>query len=684
MPSERSLVHRGAQVGLKQHKRARAKPTQDPAGKREGCAASSPATQDPERGGSVRRAATASSSSIGQMDRSACDQSGQENAVTRTGGQWRPASASQGNLQPTRLHHDDNNNNNNNQTGSNNGANGKVRLLIAPAAERRGSKQQFASSQAAIDLQQQRSHSANKQQQQQQRSSHNHYYDYNTDSDLASSIVASHYDENILLFATEHASNHNQRPDSNGNQQRAQRLAEQQLQSRYQQAYLFTATDGARPCAQRRPAGGHFRQQAGQQMGRFVNFYPSWRQRQSPAGGGGHNYSFHVPLNTGQQPQRLYQRGQRQFGFVAPSDRVPSRATFSQSFRSRTISHLPSMVRVSVEDSGLESPESQTTETMKGCNAKGAQASCYEDFYERASICQRMKSDGDLLRVHLIDLGAMVESGADNPFKPGTELSWEADLMVKLMKRGYPIQELPVLVRIAKGVAKERAACEVRQPQPMVAPKQTGNGGELEVRAVGETGQRAAHLRREDFKQTQELTGEWKQVGAANCERLTRGKSINDLDSAAGKQIWAASLCRAKSVPRFIRQTDGGDTDSIDKLITSIENEMSDLLQLEGSELAARGRDAAGGGLDAGENRAKSATLPANVNERSGNLKEMGSKRNKSSKASELQAPRKAEEEGVWPERGEGRNSGNKADLIRNNNSGKQLKKRNKRCCLIH
>lgn len=42
------------------------------------------------------------------------------------------------------------------------------------------------------------------------------------------------------------------------------------------------------------------------------------------------------------------------------------------------------------------------------------------------------------------------DDGRDNPFKPGTELSWEADLIVRLYKKGHPLSEVPLLLESIK------------------------------------------------------------------------------------------------------------------------------------------------------------------------------------------------------------------------------------------
>lgn len=68
-----------------------------------------------------------------------------------------------------------------------------------------------------------------------------------------------------------------------------------------------------------------------------------------------------------------------------------------------------------------------------------------DDYYQQIPLITRqLVSDGELQRAHQVQLDS------DNPFKPGTLLSWEADLMVRLMTRGYPVKDLPELVRRAK------------------------------------------------------------------------------------------------------------------------------------------------------------------------------------------------------------------------------------------
>ncbi|KAG9510027.1 hypothetical protein GZH46_01438 [Fragariocoptes setiger] len=56
-------------------------------------------------------------------------------------------------------------------------------------------------------------------------------------------------------------------------------------------------------------------------------------------------------------------------------------------------------------------------------------------------------SEGNLVNIHV---DTIVDDGRDNPFKPGTELSREADIMVRLFKKGCPLNEVPTIIKKIK------------------------------------------------------------------------------------------------------------------------------------------------------------------------------------------------------------------------------------------
>lgn len=486
--------------------------------------------------------------------------------------------------QNSRQYHDNNNNNNGNNNSS------KVKLLITPATNYGSGKQQMIHSSATATL-------ANvpnpKQQHQLQPRSHTlqnglknyHHYDYYhaSDSNCASQRPlqqqqANHYEENILLFATEHD---RQAPMQVPALERQRATAEQQQVSA-----------GCPP-----PTTQH-RQIYQGATGKFVNHYASWRRAQSPSGGA--NYSFHVPTYLQQAPisgqrrrahspaqARNLQYQESGFGFVAPAELVSSNRPstgFNQSFRSRTIAHIPNMVKLT------------TTAHSNGAQRQPSSGdftpSTYEDFYERPTVTvssssagfvgksHLMRSAGDLLKVHVIEFERpLAELGADNPFKPGTELSWEADMMVRLMKRGYPVDELPVLVQTAKQVAldKQRAANK-SQPSAKSAisaksPNElSGNRSQQEQQQQRPSETNGTCKRTSEASTTLNVEEQAGRSAGRNANELVRRQSSSELNSA--KQAWANSLQRAKSMPRFAASA-RAEEDSIDRLITSIENETS-------------------------------------------------------------------------------------------------------------
>lgn len=390
-----------------------------------------------------------------------------------------------------------------------------------------------------------------------------HHYDYYTDSDLTASQqlppttttngfqTSDHnYCDNILLFATEHGG---------GGRDLAQAHARAGQPARH---YSAAATP----------------------TGKFVNYYPSCRQSRSPSAERRKNYAFHIPQQQQQQLQQAsnyhpasykmpksttihnlssssggaacgatrQQLYQARYGFVAPADKIGEqqqrrlleRPSLNQSFRSRTIAHIPSMVKLSTE---LAAPKQPGPATGGGLDAQlfnRTAGNNYEDFYEKPGVLakQFVLSEADLLRTgaNLVDIKRAYlprDDGFDNPFKPETELSWEANLMVKLMKRGYPVNELPALVEAAKQIVLER--------------QQEQQQEEIRLKTASRP--------------------------------LVRRQSISDIKS--GRQVWADSLSRTISMPRFPSAAKGppiggadNDADSLDKLILRIENETNELI----------------------------------------------------------------------------------------------------------
>lgn len=401
---------------------------------------------------------------------------------------------------------------------------------------------------------------------------------------------AADYDENILLFATEHSNQPEQQ------QQAKPKLKRSHLSSSYSTPSI---------------AGRHCRMATG----RFVNYYPSWRQTQSPATCNTNQYSFHVPFEqqlhsaAGQRTasNNMHYRTTR-YGFVAPAERVvrdPSSAS-RQSFRSQEMLHLPSLLKLScapatpsattaaagrqtplvvdqserssrfgyenidyaVEDSGyFQAPPSSNNNNNN--NKSEPLLLCRPTTKTTATAERARATSANYLNVHSGVRIAEAE-GFDNPFKPGTQLSWEADMMVKLMARGYPIQELPQLIEAAKQVARARSHEQHQQQQQRQPEKESAV---VEKQLISGANKRAP---RKPSRQN----------AATTTIVRDRNKSSDDLRIVAdnSKQIWASSLSRAKSMPRFNAipsdavAANERDSDSIDKLIASIEKEMSEIL----------------------------------------------------------------------------------------------------------
>lgn len=506
-------------------------------------------------------------------------------------------------------HYDSNNNSNNNGFNSS-----KVKLLITPAAGRLpevcGSKQQMAlSSQNTISCMQ-ASYNNDRSQQQQSRQKNYHHYDYYTDSELTSSQKEvqqqqlNHHDqENILLFATEHENSNTDTKQSyaNGNyRQRAGVTPEttQQPPSQQQVPPVNNSTRAKSATHHHNQYSSFFYNNNVPQTGKFVNYYPSWRQTQSPTKSYHQNYSFHVPLmqqqyHLNQQP--LYQP---RYSFVAPIERiyVTPGGRFKQSFKSQTISHIPNMVRVSVEET---TGERKTKAAIAVASTDNNDS--FENYYDKPQPAVNkmgdvntnkcfIKSEGDLLKAHVIDLRH--DKGYDNPFKPGTELSWEAEMMVRLIKRGYPIQELPVLVETAKHLAKERQKTKASLNKTDSKTKEGARNNDDEM--LNESITTTKLINKVINNQSNNLSPpplttsySAKKRNNQKSENIKLRRQSSQSDLSSGKQVWANSLSRTKSMPRFSnyssqRNIDYEDIDSLDKLITSIENEMADLV--DGSE----------------------------------------------------------------------------------------------------
>lgn len=358
-----------------------------------------------------------------------------------------------------------------------------------------------------------------------------------------------------------------------------------------------------------------------QATGRFVNYYPPSRQTQSPPTSTSHyrNYSFHVPLYMQRSPMNYHNHHHQQqhhyYHYPPHSNQYPSRPQspafsrqsssryayaklppqqqsrqgpadevsdavvesdqdyvlqtpiiskpFNKSIRSQTIHNLNSTI--------LDNPYEQRRDPLK----LDDDANQIEDAYNlRRRSLRCMASEGDLLRT---DIVRYCDGGWDNPFKPDTELSWEADVMVRLMKRGYPISELTKLVEAAK-LYKTDVNGESQQKQATHNLRQE-TSGKRTTGALNQAKTKSSYSL--DRKCDQSLSRE-KDLTGNKTDRnkiLRRQSSVNQLDDkkSASKQVWADTLKRTKSMPRFTLE----DADSLDKLITSIENEISSLLDEE-------------------------------------------------------------------------------------------------------
>lgn len=471
------------------------------------------------------------------------------------------------------------------------------------------------------------------------------YYDYCQTTDFSYDLSppgrqpAAHYEENILLFATEHSNSNgggqfNKRPTTTNNNNGSSSGRSSSLIRRPNHSSNAVASNTCSPV--QRPS------RARQQVGRFVNYYPSSRQptptrHTSP-------YSFHVPLNqqvrssmshrspspmssnyqiigsslagdplttpmrrAGSRRSRSSRPPgqvvyQQRYGYVAPVERLeqlpPGQSRFNQTLRSRTIGHLPSMVHVSVEDNtksklDLTQPDEDHFEYSQ---------QDFEEIPEKTPIISKgrsfVASEGDLLKAHVVTMRSK-DLGYDNPFKPGTELSWEADLMVRLIKRGYPVQELPNLVRAAKEVATSSLLDEEkilitnneREKKKSQSCERIGTSGV--ANSIG------GHSAITNFNDKLHSTNKYpnkliKTTGRNNSSKNIKDKSAtlshSGVDLSSCKQIWANSLSRAKSMPRFYSNhnsstTTKDDSDSLDKLITSIEQEISDIRKEREGEL---------------------------------------------------------------------------------------------------
>lgn len=179
-----------------------------------------------------------------------------------------------------------------------------------------------------------------------------------------------------------------------------------------------------------------------------------------------------------------------------------------------------------------------------------------------------MASESNLLRT---DLVSYHDGGWDNPFKPDTELSWEADIMVRLMKRGYPISELNNLVEAAKSYKLDHSRIKAEQAQPHMRRRAES------VKIPGQ--QQLSHKERllgssDGIRDPTDV----RNMNLNEVRTVKRQSSLNQLDNKKSKsrQVWADSLKRTKSMTKFTSQS--CDADSLDKLIISIENEISSLL----------------------------------------------------------------------------------------------------------
>lgn len=427
---------------------------------------------------------------------------------------------------------------------------------------------------------------------------HHHHYDCATDSDLTRSQLVStnssnnninNYEQNILLFATEHQNDGQHQAEPMRFNAHRQHLNQNQQQQQ------------ARGLAQPR-------------TGKFVSHYPSWRQTNSPTFYH-QNYSFHVPLS----PQQLYpppvgQQQQQQQQLY----RLRQGSARSARFKSRTIAHLPQYGAVNQQAADTNGEQQDHHHHHHHNHQRVANVATRHQLDDEALATKHyVLSEGDLLMAQQVP----ITQDLDNPFRPGTELSWEADMMVRLMKRGYPVQELPALVEAAKQVARHQSA---NSPQ-LCAQVQT----------------------------------------RADKPLLTRRQSMNNELDATGQLVWASSLSRAKSAPRF------ADADSIDQLITSIENEMSDLL-----------RDKSGGKKLDSESELRSQTSDGSMTKAPTRKSAANAKLKSRTRTKEQQVDRSQRKHSSSQGGNERYNASNKdretaTDLIKS-------KKRDNKCCAIH
>lgn len=441
-----------------------------------------------------------------------------------------------------------------------------------------------------------------------------HHYDYFTDSDLTLASAASPrqlYNENILLFATEHAAGangHQQAPRQptglpvHKQQQQQQQVASPQRAS-VSLANTTTTSQPAGACEQLPSDADAGRpSRARQKVGKFVNYYPS--SRQPSASRQTSPYSFHVPLHlqqpasrsaspsvyylsahsgaepatTGNRRHRAHQ--QARYGYVTSANGTnrlrltPAPGQFSQSLRSRTIGHIPSLVHTN-KTSDSSSPYEREARNQTG-NGNGQ---THQEGVPLATGKHLIASESDLLRSHVVYLRPG-DTGHDNPFRPGTELSWEADMMVRLIKRGYPLQELPSLVQAAKEVARETGHS---QSFERLATKTNSNSNNGSSNGISHSSYSNGLRKQTNNKSLSERNQQQRQrrLSAGGAELVASARSRQHMASC--KQVWADSLSRTKSMPRFYSATndasaDRDDTDSLDKLISDIEREMRDLM----------------------------------------------------------------------------------------------------------
>jgi len=424
------------------------------------------------------------------------------------------------------------------------------------------------------------------------------------------------YDENIILFATEHSQNNNNNNNNNNNCEHKQDSKQRRQAGRQEAAELQAAPVRASvrsvlrrgSKAHESPAGAGTaaglgaglgasaavfppeRARSCAPMGRFVSAYPSSRQPVYEKGArsvaGPQPYAFHVPagwqrassplLSSGSQlalGAPLSSLGGRQqgaatphppprssssaaakqlhYGYVAPSNKVD--AKFNPSLRSKTIEHIPSMVQVSLQ----EATQSPAAPRWPAGDEPAPEVAAGKLAGERPLEQVVNAGDKHLLQVRPLGPNSL---GHENPFKPGTELSWQADLMVRLIQRGYPIGELNLLVAAAKQLRDHRRRHHWQSCDRFAA----GSG------PVGA---------REPLEANGSQWAASKSRGAADCPSEERAQWAE-----SPKRVWASSLARAKSLPRIVggQPADSGRPlagDSLDELITSIEREMARLLQ---------------------------------------------------------------------------------------------------------